>query len=88
MLVKNRTGPNTLPWGTPSLTGRGDERILSGGMCFSTRAEVSGPCVEVALDAVGREFEEQGGVPDWIKSSRCVERDSHDLLCDTEDIHP
>ena len=27
MKIRNRTGPWTLPWGTPVLTGRGDERI-------------------------------------------------------------
>ena len=24
---RNRTRPRTLPWGTPTLTGRGDERV-------------------------------------------------------------
>ena len=27
MKIRNRTGPRTLPWGTPALKERGDERI-------------------------------------------------------------
>ena len=46
------------------------------------------PCVELALDAIGREFEEKGGVPDWIESSSYVSSDGPDLMCDIEDLHP
>ena len=44
--------------------------------------------MELALDAIGREFEEQGGVPDWIESSSYVSSDGPDLMCDIEDLHP
>ena len=27
MTIRNNMGPRTLPWGTPALTGRGDERV-------------------------------------------------------------
>ena len=27
MKIRNKTGPNTLPWGTPAMTGKGDDRV-------------------------------------------------------------
>ena len=56
---------------------------------LATRVEeVRKPCVEVALDAIGREFGEQGGMPDCIKCSRYLERDGPDLISDVEGLHP
>ena len=46
--------------------------------------EVSNPRVELALDSIGRQFGEQGRMPDFIKSSRYVQRDSPDLMSDIE----
>ena len=40
------------------------------------------------MDSIGSEFEEQGGVPDWIESSRHVLSNGPDLMCDVEDLHP
>ena len=42
--------------------------------------EVSYSRVELALDATGRQFGEQGEMPDCIKSSRYVQRDGPDLM--------
>ena len=44
--------------------------------------EVSKPCVELALDAIRREFGEQGRMSDCIKNMRYVKRDSPDLISD------
>ena len=56
---------------------------------MATRVEeVSKPCVEFALDAIGREFGEQGGMPDCIKSTRYVYRDGPDLISAIEGFHP
>ena len=53
-----------------------------------TRVEdVSKPCVELALDAIGRQFREQGRIPYCIKSTRYVKRDSSDLMSDIEGLH-
>ena len=49
--------------------------------------EVSKPCVEMALDAIGREFGEQGGVPERIKSTRYGQRDDPNLMSDNEGLH-
>ena len=49
--------------------------------------DVSKPCVELALDAIGRQFGEQGRTPDCIKSMRYVQRDGPDLLSDIEGLH-
>ena len=49
--------------------------------------EVSKPCVEMAFDAIGREFGEQCGVPDCIESSRYVFRDGPDMMSDIEGLH-
>ena len=46
------------------------------------------PCVELALDSIGRESGEQGGIPDCFKSMRYVQRNSPDLMSDIEGIHP
>ena len=44
--------------------------------------------MEIALDTIGREFGEQGRVPDRIESSRYVERDGSDFMSSTEYLHP
>ena len=75
MMIRNRTGPRTVPWGTPALTGLRATRWLR-------VEEVSQPCVELALDAIGREFGEQGGMPDCIKRTKYVQRDCPDLVSD------
>ena len=49
--------------------------------------EVSNPRVELALDPIGRQFGEQGRMPDCNKSSRYVQRDIPDLISDIEDHH-
>ena len=89
MKIRNTTAPRTLPWGTPALTGRGDERIpLKATHWRQESAEVSTPCVELALDTTGREFAEQGRMPDCVKSTRYVQRDGPDLMSDIEGLHP
>ena len=55
---------------------------------LTTRVEeVSNPKVEFALDSIGREFGESGRMPDYIKISRSVQRDSSDLVCVIEGLH-
>ena len=49
--------------------------------------EVRKPCVELALDVIGREFGERGGMPDCIKGMRYVQRDGPDLTSDIEGLH-
>ena len=44
--------------------------------------EVSNPRVELA------DFREQDGVPDFIKSSRYVQRDGPNLMSDIVGLHP
>ena len=74
MTIRNRMGPGALTWGTPALTGRGDERIPLRATQWPMRVEeVSKPFVELAMDAIGREFGEQGRMPDCIKSTRYVQ---------------
>ena len=46
------------------------------------------PCVELALDYIGKEFREQGRVTDCIESLRYVWRDSPNPMSDIEGIHP
>ena len=54
---------------------------------MATRMEkVIRPCVELALDAIGREFGEKGRMSDCTK--RYVQRDSPDLTSDIEGLHP
>ena len=56
---------------------------------LATRVEeVSNPRGELALDAIGRVFGEQSGMPDCIKSTRHVQRDGPELVSDIEDLHP
>ena len=50
--------------------------------------EVRKPCVELTLDDIGREFGEQGRMPDCIKSPRHVQRDGPHPMSDNEDLHP
>ena len=50
--------------------------------------ELSNPRVELALDSIGRQFGEQVGMPDSIKSSNYVQRNGPDLMSDIEGLHP
>ena len=50
--------------------------------------EVSNPRVELALDSVGRQFGEQGRMPDCFESSSFVQRDGPDLMSNIEGVHP
>ena len=50
--------------------------------------EVSNSRVELALDSIGRQFGERGGMPDCIKTSRYVQRDGPHVMTDIEDLHP
>ena len=49
--------------------------------------EVRNPRVELALDSIGRQFGEQGRMPDCIKSSRYVQREGPDLMSEIEGLH-
>ena len=42
----------------------------------------------MALDTIGREFGEQGRVPDGIESMRYAFGDGSDLMSSIEDLHP
>ena len=42
----------------------------------------------MALDTIGREFGEQGRVPDRVKSTRYVQGYGSDLMSGIEDLHP
>ena len=44
--------------------------------------------MEIALDTIGREFDEQGGMPDHIESMQYVQVDGSDLMSGIEDLHP
>ena len=44
--------------------------------------------MELALDIIGREFGEQGRVPDRVKSTRYVEGCGSDFMSGIEDFHP
>ena len=44
--------------------------------------------MENSLDTIGREFGEQGRVPDRIESTRYVWEDGSDLMSGIEDLHP
>ena len=59
--------------GTPALTGRGNERVQLSHTLTTRGEEVSNSRVELALDSIGRQFGEQGMMPDCIKSSRYVQ---------------
>ena len=50
--------------------------------------EVSKLDLELTMGAIGREFGEQGGVPECIESMGYVQRDSPDLMSDIEGLHP
>ena len=59
------------------------------GHTFALRVEeVSKPCVELALDAISREFGEQGRMRDCIKSLRYLQRNGPDLMSNIEGLHP
>ena len=49
--------------------------------------EVRNPGVELALDSIGRQFGEQGMMPDYQKFEICPEKDSPDLMSDIEGLH-
>ena len=56
---------------------------------LATRVEeVSIPWVQLAWDAIGRQFLEQGRMPDCIKTTRCIQRDGPDLMSDIEGLYP
>ena len=57
-------------------------------MLAATGEEVCEPRVEIGLDTRGREFGEQGRVPDHIESTRYVEGDGSDFMSAIEDLHP
>ena len=40
------------------------------------------------MDTIGREFGEQGRVPDRIEGTRYVEGDGSDFMSGIEDLHP
>ena len=42
----------------------------------------------MSLDTKGREFGEQGRMPDCIESTRYVEGDGSDFMSGIEDLHP
>ena len=42
----------------------------------------------MALDTMGREFGEQGRVPDRVKSTRYVQGYGSDFMSGIEDLHP
>ena len=50
--------------------------------------EMSKPYVELPLHAIGRQFGEQGRMPDCIKSMRYFQRDGPDLKSDIEGLPP
>ena len=55
---------------------------------LATRVEeVRKPCVELSLDAIGREFGEHGGTSDCIECLRNVKRDGPDLMFKIEGLH-
>ena len=88
MKIRNWTGPRTLPWGLSSLNRRGDEWILLRHTLAARVEEVSKPCVELTLDAIGREFVEKGGMLDCIRSMRYVQQRDGPNLSDIEGVHP
>ena len=49
--------------------------------------EVSNPRVELVFDSIARQFGEQGRMPDYIESSRNVQKDSLHLMTDIEGVH-
>ena len=50
--------------------------------------EVIDVIVQLPLDSIGRQFGEQGSMPDCIESSTYVQRDGPDLTSDIESLHP
>ena len=89
MKIRNNMGPRTLPWGTPALTGRGNERVLlRAARWLQELVKSVSHAVELALDAIRREFGEQCRMPDCIKCMIYVQRDSPDLMSDIEGLHP
>ena len=55
-------------------------------MITVTGEEVCEPRVEIALDTIGREFGEQGRVPDHIESMQYVSGDGFDFMSGNEDL--
>ena len=75
MKIRNRTGPRIMPWGTPALTEKGDERIMLKATTLVMRVEeVSKSHVELVLESIGGQLGEQGRMPNCIKSRRYVQR--------------
>ncbi len=44
--------------------------------------------MEIALDTIGREFGEQGRMPDRVKSTRYVSGYGSDFMSGVESLHP
>ena len=73
MQMKNKTESKALPLGHSSLDRERRWKDPVKIYMLSTRVEeVGDPWEEVALDAISRDFGDQGGVPDCIKGSRYV----------------
>ena len=87
MNIRNKMGPRTLPWSTPAMTGTGEERVPLRATLAPGVEEVSNPRVELALDFIGRQFGENGMLPDRLKSLRYVQRDCPDIMSDIEGLH-
>jgi len=65
MKIRNNMGPRTLPWGSSSLDREGRSKGSVESHISTTRGEeVSNPRMELALYSIGRQFGEQGGMPD------------------------
>ena len=44
--------------------------------------------MEIALDTIGKEFGEQGRVPDRVKTMQYIEGYGSDFMSGIEDLHP
>ena len=71
MKIRNNLGASNTALGYSSLdkTRRRKDSIESHTLGMRVE-DISNPRVELGLDAIGREFGEQGGMPDCIKSLR------------------
>jgi len=68
--MRNKIGLNTLPWGTPASTGRGDERVPLKTTPTMRVEEVRKPGLNVALNAKGSELGKQNKMPECVECSR------------------
>ena len=90
MNIQNRMGPRTLPWGTPALTGGGDERVLlrathsQQAWMKSVIQEWSWPWIPKADS-----LESKAGYRLHQKLEiQYVQRDGPDLMSRIEGLHP